>query len=293
MSEFGENTSQRMMADIIRSVHNQLNRFHSFPYRSTRVIEADGSAKPVVNIQEMPRRVAFAETQGYYHVVRGTSVKIVFNIKEVQRSHLPESKFFLKFELRRRSEIFSKFPVQMVCRKYDHLILSQAGSPVQVSQICSDPTNYTYHIGDRNSPSHLYYQTPDPEQQAITCSVRLTFPCNSQCLNSVEPELRTNGLLCKEKARDVELVAILEEWTQSTVFQRTAEIKIPLWVKSALSQRDFEKERRRNDKGNFARPKTGSKKSNNRPFVGELERRLKNNLFSTEELKGIKSLLDY
>ena len=220
-------------------------------------------------------------------IIRGNTVE------GVQRSYLPESKFYLKFELRRKSPLFSGYPVQMVCWKYDHQNLSRAGSPVQVSQICSDPLNYTYYIGARDSPSHLYYQTPDPELQEIKCAVLLTFPCDSQCLNSVEPELSTAGSLCKEKARDVELVVTLEEWTQSTIFQRTVEIKIPLWVKSALSQRDLKKEKRRTDKGNRARTKTGPKKSNNRPFVGELQRRLRNNLFSTKELEEIKSLLDH
>ena len=83
MSGFGENASHRMMADIIRSSYfrSMLDSFHKFPHRSTRITEVDGSAKPVVNIQEMQRRVAFTETQGYYHVVRGTPVKIVFNIE--------------------------------------------------------------------------------------------------------------------------------------------------------------------------------------------------------------------
>ena len=40
-----------------------------------------------------------------------------------------------------------------------------------------------------------------------------------------------SGLLCKEKARDVELVAQLEEWTDTTIFQRSEEIRISLWVK--------------------------------------------------------------
>ena len=51
-------------------------------------------------------------------------------------------------------------------------------------------------------------------------------------MNSTEAELVTkSGLLCKEKARDVELVAQLEEWTDTTIFQRSEEIRISLWVK--------------------------------------------------------------
>ena len=40
-----------------------------------------------------------------------------------------------------------------------------------------------------------------------------------------------SGLLCKEKARDVELVAQLEEWTDTTILQRSEEMRISLWVK--------------------------------------------------------------
>ena len=51
-------------------------------------------------------------------------------------------------------------------------------------------------------------------------------------MNSTEAELVTkSGLLCKEKARDVELVVQLEEWTDTTIFQRSEEIRISLWVK--------------------------------------------------------------
>ena len=40
-----------------------------------------------------------------------------------------------------------------------------------------------------------------------------------------------SGLLCKEKARDVELVVQLEEWTDTTILQRSVEMRISLWVK--------------------------------------------------------------
>ena len=51
-------------------------------------------------------------------------------------------------------------------------------------------------------------------------------------MNSTEAELVTkSGLLCKEKARDVELVVQLEEWTDTTILQRSEEMRISLWVK--------------------------------------------------------------
>ena len=51
-------------------------------------------------------------------------------------------------------------------------------------------------------------------------------------MNSTAAELVTkSGLLCKEKARDVELVVQLEEWTDTTILQRSEEMRISLWVK--------------------------------------------------------------
>ena len=125
-----------------------------------------------------------------------------------------------------------------------------------------------------------------------------------------------SGLLCKEKARDVELVVQLEEWTDTTILQRSEEIRISLWVKvntkyifpckyllkylsivsislfkSVIAPRDLRKETRRDDKGSRGQLKAGLKAYSNHLLIKDLKRRLRENLLSQDEIKEIKDIV--
>lgn len=188
---------------------------------------------------------------------------------------MDEAEFQLKFELKRSHPSYEHVPVNIVCEKH----LSDVMNFPIIASTLTDSTNYTnYKEKEEERRSFLHYKLGRPPvgTNQMSAEVSLRFPCNDTCgriefvtkpeVNIVLSAISVNTdfkdlleknkagkVVMKEKARFLKLSVSLEE-RQGEVRQEiplAEEILIPVWIKSAVAERELQMSQRHKEKGNF------------------------------------------
>ena len=186
-----------------------------------------------------------------------------------------EAEFQLKFELKRSHPNHEHIPVNVVCEKHLKDVIS---FPIIASSL-ADSTNYSnYKEKEESRKSFLLYKLGRPPvgTNQMSAEVSLRFPCNDTCgtiMSVTMPEInvvlsvisvntdfedlleknKAGKVVMKEKSRFLKLSVSLEarqgEMTQEIPL--VEEISIPVWIKSAIADRELQMTQRHKEKGNL------------------------------------------
>ena len=188
-----------------------------------------------------------------------------------------EAEFQLKFELKRSHPNHEHIPVNVVCEKHLKDVIS---FPIIASSL-ADRTNYSnYKEKEESRKSFLLYKLGRPPvgTNQMSAEVSLRFPCNDTCgtimsVTVTMPEInvvlsvisvntdfedlleknKAGKVVMKEKSRFLNLSVSLEarqgEMTQEIPL--VEEICIPVWIKSAIADRELQMTQRHKEKGNL------------------------------------------
>jgi len=248
-------------------------------------------------IQEIKGLVEFVPSQDcLYHVKSGSSghFSCTFKCENLPRSSSC-SDYFVRMELRRQAKKGAKvsyehIPVNKICSQHEvpgiSVPIQPVSSSVDVDQYQEEIRSNTRGRLEAYLMKRVQPELEDPSK--IVTKLDLWFPCWNKCGTSTFPEVLTSSQkFTKEAARDIYLSVVLVERLNNISTERSEEVRINIWSKEDLCERDLKKNVVRLAKGAASRHVTSR---NNLRFLATIKHKLP--LLSPEEKDKIQKMLD-